>query len=41
MIKEFPFYLEAWNWCRQNSVDITKITRYNWKTWTVKLNRVK
>jgi len=41
MTKEFPFYLEAWMWCREHQVDISKISRYNWKTWIVKLNKAK
>ena len=35
MTKEFSFYLEAWLWCRENDVDISNISRYNWKTWIV------
>ena len=41
MLKEFAFYLDAWNWCRQNSVDISKITRYNMNCWTVKVDKAK
>jgi len=40
-VKEFPFYLEAWLWCRENSIDINQISRYNWKTWIVKYTKLK
>lgn len=32
---EFFFYLDAWNYCRQENVSLEKIKRKNWTTWTI------
>ncbi len=33
----FSFYLDAWNFCRQNHIEIEKITRQDWATWVVNI----
>jgi hypothetical protein len=32
---EFFFFLDAWNYCRQEKVSPKKIKRKNWTTWVV------
>jgi len=34
-MREFPFYLEAWCFCRQLNIDPERISRKDWKTWVV------
>lgn len=35
-MREFPFYLEAWCFCRTINLDPTeRIFRKDWKTWVV------
>lgn len=34
---QFPFYLEAWVYCRKNNLDQSKIRRKNWNLWEVDL----
>jgi hypothetical protein len=31
----FHFYLDAWNFCRSNKINISKIKRKDWETWSV------
>lgn len=38
-MREFPFYLEAWCFCREFDIDIKKITRRDWKTWVVSMGK--
>jgi hypothetical protein len=33
----FSFYLDAWNFCRHNNIEIEKITRQDWATWVVNI----
>lgn len=37
----FKFYLDAWNFCRQNKIDYKTITRIDWWTWAVETNAPK
>lgn len=32
---EFAYYLEAWKYCRDNKVNLDKITKKNFRTWQV------
>lgn len=34
---DFFFYLDAWQYCHQHKIPLTRIVRKNWKTWTVAL----
>lgn len=34
---QFPYYLEAWTYCRKNNIDLAKIRRKNWNIWEVEL----
>lgn len=34
-MKDFHFYLDAWQYCHQNKIDLKFITRLDWKTWRV------
>lgn len=31
----FHFYLDAWKFCKDNSIDMSKIKRNDWATWVV------
>ena len=31
----FFFYLDAWKYCIDQSIDLDQIRRLNWKTWGV------
>lgn len=35
-MKEFGFYLDAWTYCHHHNINISKIKRRDWRTWTVK-----
>lgn len=37
MMRYFEFYLDAWNFCRQNKLDSTRLIRKNWKQWGIEL----
>lgn len=32
---EFKFFLDAWKYCRDHDIPLTKIRRQNWETWVV------
>ncbi len=32
---EFKFFLDAWKYCRDHNIPLTKIRRQNWETWVV------
>lgn len=34
----FHFYLDAWKFCKDNSIDLSKIKRNDWATWVVEVN---
>ncbi len=34
----FHFYLDAWKFCKDNQIDLSKIKRNNWTTWVVEVN---
>lgn len=34
----FHFYLDAWKFCKDNSIDMSKIKRNDWATWMVKFD---
>lgn len=34
----FHFYLDAWKFCKDNSIDPTKIKRNDWATWIVEFD---
>ncbi len=34
----FKFYLDAWKFCKDNSIDMNKIERNDWVTWMVKFD---
>lgn len=36
MNKEFFFYLDAWQYCSQNNIALSSISRKDWKTWEIK-----
>lgn len=31
----FDFYLDAWNYCRANHVDLNKIRKLNFRKWII------
>lgn len=33
--KEFFFLLDAWQYCKQQGLPLSRIVRQNWKTWVV------
>ena len=35
-MKEFGFYLDAWVYCHHHGINLNKIKRRDWRTWTVK-----
>jgi|694.fasta_scaffold49426_2 hypothetical protein len=35
MMREFHFYLDAWQYCVANLVEYDRIQRKDWKTWIV------
>lgn len=35
-MKEFFFYLDAWQYCRQHELPQERIVRLDWKTWGVR-----
>lgn len=37
MAMEFPFYLEAWKYCRDNNIKMDKIQKKDFRTWIVSL----
>lgn len=34
----FHFYLDAWKFCKDNSIDMNKIKRNDWTTWVVEFH---
>lgn len=34
-MREFPFYLEAWKFCVDNKIALTKIYKKDFRTWVV------
>lgn len=34
-MREFPFYLEAWKFCIDNKIALTKISKKDFRTWVV------
>lgn len=34
----FHFYLDAWKFCKDNSIDMSNIKRNDWTTWVVKID---
>lgn len=34
-MREFSFYLEAWKFCVDNNIALTKIIKKNFRTWVV------
>ena len=40
-MKHFPFFLDAWNFCRMHELPIERIKRLHWKTWGVDTRKPK
>jgi hypothetical protein len=36
-MKQFDFFLEAYQYCRSNNIPKDKIIRKSWKIWIVKI----
>jgi hypothetical protein len=34
-LKDFSFYLDAWNYCRINKIDIAFIQKKDFRNWNV------
>jgi len=34
-LKEFSFYLDAWNYCRMHNLDLSKIVKKDFRTWNI------
>lgn len=34
-MREFPFYLDAWKFCVDNKIQLSKIVKKNSRTWVV------
>jgi len=35
ILESFHFYLDAWKFCTDNSIDLNNIKRQDWATWIV------
>jgi hypothetical protein len=38
---QFDYYLDAWNYCRVNGIDIKNIRKLNFRKWYLSFKEVK
>lgn len=34
-LKEFSFYLDAWKYCMDNRIELSNITKKNFRLWNI------